>query len=113
MLQRPICCAAGGFTVIRNGVDLGMAIPESKATESSSEVRARLGIPITVPLIGFVGRLADQKDPLRWIAVAEQLASTDASSHFVIIGDGDLRPQVEAATAHHGVRVEEIEASTY
>jgi glycosyltransferase involved in cell wall biosynthesis len=48
-------------------------------------VVAELGIPHSVPLVGFVGNMEAQKRPSVFLDMAARLADTDA--HFVMVGD--------------------------
>jgi glycosyltransferase involved in cell wall biosynthesis len=43
----------------------------------------------------FVGRLQEQKDPIKWIKVAKELSMRDPTMLFLMIGDGYLRDQVK------------------
>lgn len=60
-----------------------------------TEARARLGLPNNAFILGFVGRLESQKDPLAAVQVMKALAGTDVQ--LAIIGDGELRVQAEKA----------------
>ena len=45
--------------------------------------------------IVFLGRLTEQKNPLRFINIIKQLANEDRSVRAVMIGDGEMRDDVE------------------
>lgn len=83
-------------TVIPNG--LSPTRPLSRA-----EARAQLGLGDNAFVLGFVGRLEAQKDPLAAVAVMKALAESDIE--LAIIGDGDLRAQAEAAVRDASARV--------
>jgi glycosyltransferase involved in cell wall biosynthesis len=53
-------------------------------------------------VIGFVGRLDDQKNPVLAIEVASRLRSLPSVA-LCMLGDGPLRPEVEAAVEARGV----------
>ncbi|MDK1046222.1 MAG: glycosyltransferase family 4 protein [Anaerolineales bacterium] len=75
-------------TVIENGVDLeDMSAP---ATIS----RADIGVPQDAYLVGTVGRLQAQKDPLLFIQAASIIADRIPGAHFVMVGDGPLESVV-------------------
>ena len=67
---------------------------------SRQEARQRLGIAMSSPLIGNVGRVDHQKAPLDFLAVLRRLGD---SVHGVWIGDGPLRREVEARCQRMGL----------
>jgi glycosyltransferase involved in cell wall biosynthesis len=56
------------------------------------EARKKLGLDADAFVVGFVGRLADQKNPLEAIEVVSRVPGAT----LAMIGDGDLRARVEA-----------------
>jgi glycosyltransferase involved in cell wall biosynthesis len=75
----------------------------------SAEVRRAAAAPPPCalpggPLVVAVGRLSDQKNPLLLVRAAESCARDVPDAHFVWIGDGDLRPEVEHAIAKAGLK---------
>lgn len=66
-------------------------------------VRRELGIPFDVPVLGNVGRFSAQKNPLDWVAVAEQVGRALPECRFLLAGDGPLRPDVEARLSAAGL----------
>ena len=84
------------YTVIRSGIELDrFGHPQVPA----EEIRADLGIPQDVPIIGSVTRLSPQKAPLDLIKSIAAVAEQNSEAWFVIVGDGPLRPDVEQAIA--------------
>lgn len=59
--------------------------------------RAELGLAPGDLAVGFVGRLCDQKDPVRFAAAIRIANSRDARMRGVILGDGELDAAVRAA----------------
>jgi len=59
-------------------------------------VRAELGIPQDAPVVGTVTRLSPQKAPLDFVNAAAQVTARRPDVHFVVVGDGLLRAEVEA-----------------
>jgi glycosyltransferase involved in cell wall biosynthesis len=57
--------------------------------------RARLGLPVDAPVVGTVGRLSEQKDPLTFVRAAARIAAQLPEARFVMVGDGPLRGAVE------------------
>ncbi|MEM1068046.1 MAG: glycosyltransferase family 4 protein, partial [Planctomycetota bacterium] len=49
------------------------------------------------PLIGFIGRLCEQKSPLDFVAAAKQVSRVRPDAQFLIAGDGPLAKQVDDA----------------
>ena len=75
-------------TVIPNGIDL--------ARFNVDGDRRALGIPEGAPVIGMVARLVPQKDPTTFLHAARLVADALPEARFLLIGDGPLRPAVEA-----------------
>jgi glycosyltransferase involved in cell wall biosynthesis len=70
----------------------------------TDRLRDELRIAKDVPLLGFVGRLVEQKRPdraLDVLAEVHRLGVTNA--HLVVVGDGPLRSDVERGVASRGL----------
>lgn len=82
------------FVVIRNGVDLG----KLKRTDSKtiSEYRQSIGIPENARVIGSIFRFWEEKQPILWLQTAVVVAKHHPDLHFLIIGEGPLRQEMEA-----------------
>jgi glycosyltransferase involved in cell wall biosynthesis len=63
-----------------------------------AEARRRLGLPPDGAVVGTVGRFTEQKDPHTWIRAAALIARRRPDTHFVMIGDGPLRAEVERSS---------------
>jgi glycosyltransferase involved in cell wall biosynthesis len=90
----------GQYELIRSGIDLRMF---SRADTDRVAKRRELGLPTDAPIIGTVGRLSDQKDPLTFVSVAEHVASRIRDARFVMVGDGPLRRDVETLIEQRGL----------
>ncbi|HET9480544.1 MAG TPA: glycosyltransferase [Candidatus Polarisedimenticolia bacterium] len=55
------------------------------------------------PLVGFIGSLRQAKDPALFIRIAAAVARRAPSTRFVIVGEGELRVQLEAQAAGAGL----------
>ena len=88
------------YHLIRSAIPLDEFDP---STVTGSEVRQELGLPLDVPVLGNVGRFSAQKNPLDWVRVAARVALVVPNVHFLLVGDGPLRPDVEAALATAGL----------
>lgn len=65
--------------------------------------RAALGIPTEAYVVGSVGRLRPQKGYHIWLAAAAQVRAVIPQAHFLLIGDGELRPQLEQQAHELGI----------
>ena len=93
--------------LLPNGVD-----PQLRRVLSDDERgrvrREQFGVPDGAKVVGMVGRLWPQKDPLAFVEIVRRLRdlgedATGGPVHGVLIGDGELRPAVEAAVAGAGL----------
>jgi len=91
--------------VVLNGVDLRHYRPFASAEAAVEAVRLRgeLGIPPEAPLVGTLGVLTVQKDHDLLIRAAADVIARRPEVHVVIVGEGDLRPALEARIAELGL----------
>src|SRR6185436_17490657 len=54
-------------------------------------------------MIGMVACFKPQKSPVDFVDVAAAVLKQAPNAHFVMAGDGELRPQVEARIRHYGI----------
>lgn len=54
-------------------------------------------------IIGFVGRLSNQKNPLRLISVFIEILKYKKESKLLIIGDGELKKSLQVAVSEHHI----------
>jgi glycosyltransferase involved in cell wall biosynthesis len=89
----------GQYKVIPLGTDLG----EPGAQQSS--LREELGIGSDDLVVGIVGRLCEVKNHAMFLRAAAQLKSEGAGGgiHFVVVGDGPLRQQLESLASELGL----------
>ena len=88
------------YITIRSGIDLDRFHHPERPRDT---VRQELDIPAEAPVVGTVTRLSTQKAPLDFVATAALVAEDFPEVHFVVVGDGPLRPQVEAEIAAQGL----------
>lgn len=75
-----------------------------QARQRREEVRARHGIPPNVVLLLFVGKLIPRKRPQDVLAVVKQLQGSIPYLGAAFVGDGELRPSLEAEIAKQGLQ---------
>lgn len=66
-------------------------------------VRQSLGLAHATPVIGTVGRLAPQKGYEYLLRAVPQVLTEFPQVHFVIVGDGELRPQLHKLAEDLGI----------
>ena len=88
------------YVIIRSGIEMDRFRQPARPREA---VRAELGIPLGAAVVGTVTRLSFQKAPLDFVAAAAQVAAHRQDVHFVIVGDGPLRADVEAQVVASGL----------
>ncbi len=88
------------YRLIRSAIPLQEFDPEN---EDRDRVRSELGIPNEAIVIGNVGRFSAQKNPLDWVRVAGKVGRKYPDVFFLLVGDGPLRAEVEAALAAEGI----------
>lgn len=85
--------------VIPNGIE---APPLVETADKS--FRSELGVHDEDVLIGFVGRLTEErKGANQFLAMAALVANEDPASRFVVVGDGLLRSRLEAQALDLGI----------
>lgn len=98
--------AEGGFPahkvrVIPNGVDTDRFRRDIVA---GSLVREELGIPLDAQVCGIVAALRPEKNHELFLRAAEAIRQRFAESHFLIVGDGAERQQLETITRELGLQ---------
>jgi len=63
-------------------------------TARLAALRAELGIPAGAVVVGSVGALAPDKDPLTFVRAAALVLRKSPETRFLIVGDGSLRSKV-------------------
>ena len=108
LLEQRHIASGDRVQVIPNGIEL-----EPPRLGPPVDLRERLGLAPGAPLVGTVARLVPQKAPERFVALAAAVHRRDATAHFVLIGDGPLRADVDrrvaaGAVGSHFHRVAEL-----
>ena len=90
------------FVVIPNAIEpLEVALADTPP--SPVDLRRELGLPPEARLVGTVGRLWPQKHHEDIIWASELLRIVMDDVYFVIIGEGPLRPRLEALIRNFGI----------
>jgi glycosyltransferase involved in cell wall biosynthesis len=85
---------------IRNGVPIERFVGNEAAGRA---LRAELGIAADAPLCGVVARLSPQKDHRNFLRAAAQVHAALPNARFLIVGDGELRAELEALARELGL----------
>jgi glycosyltransferase involved in cell wall biosynthesis len=83
------------------GFDL-TAFADARRMEGG-HLRTTLGLSADVPLVGFVGRLTGVKNPVLFVEAAPYVLDRVPDAHFVLVGEGELRAEVERQIAELGL----------
>jgi glycosyltransferase involved in cell wall biosynthesis len=87
------------FVTVHSGVDLSAF---SRRVEPSQQKTA-LGVPAEALLVGTVGRLSEQKNPLDFVRMAARVHEKMPAVHFIWIGDGPLETSARKLTFELGL----------
>jgi glycosyltransferase involved in cell wall biosynthesis len=79
------------FSLIYNGIDLD----KFRQAADYYPIREQLRLDPHCKLVGMVGRLDQQKNPLDFIRAAAVVVKSDPDVQFLMIGDGILREECE------------------
>lgn len=74
--------------VVYNGIDL------EPVPSGIRDFRQAMGIPADAPIVGSAFRMSEEKRPLLWVEAAAEVARRETNAHFVVYGDGPMRPDM-------------------
>jgi glycosyltransferase involved in cell wall biosynthesis len=83
------------LAVIPNGVEIPPALPDEARNEARHEIRHELKIGSEDRVIGYIGRLAEQKRVRDLVWAFELVRVVNPEVKFLIAGDGPERPALE------------------
>ncbi len=83
----------GRITVLPLGLDLGVF---TKLPRKSGVFRKEFNLPADAPLIGIVGRITPIKNHALFLNAAVEIRKQLPDARFVIVGDGEIRAEIEA-----------------
>lgn len=87
------------YELIRSGVDLS----RFPSPVNRMQKRLELGIQQHKPLVISIGNFKPQKNPLDFVQMAKHVLKQVPQARFLFVGDGELRPKVEAALLKEGI----------
>lgn len=80
------------LVLVRNGIDLDKFL---YSEENRKNIRESLGISADDTVIGLIGRISNQKNPIKAISIFSSYLNINQNSKLIIIGDGNLRDELE------------------
>lgn len=89
------------YVTVYNGIDIARF---RDVTVDRAALRASLGIPREAPVVGTVGRLAEQKAPGDFVRMAAVIHARRPDAHFIFVGGGPLQEQTEAQMKEAGLQ---------
>jgi glycosyltransferase involved in cell wall biosynthesis len=88
-------------SVIRRGILVPATV---EAGAARRELALRVGAPPGAALLVHVGNYSEEKNHLWLVGAFRRVLAAVPEAHLVLIGDGTLRPQVEAGIAAQGLQ---------
>jgi len=88
------------IAVVYNGIDTGIY----NSSCNSIELRNSLGLDAKRPVIGYIGRLSYEKNPQLFVKLSAQILQKRKDVQFLIVGDGELRNEVEEKIGEYNLR---------
>ncbi|NNF07490.1 MAG: glycosyltransferase family 4 protein [Candidatus Eisenbacteria bacterium] len=88
------------YTTIHSGIEVWRF---SDGASDPNSIRSELGLAPDTLIVGTVSRLAPQKNPSAFVRMAAELHKRFPDVHFLYVGDGPLRPEIEKEIQEHGL----------
>jgi glycosyltransferase involved in cell wall biosynthesis len=88
------------WQIMRCGIDL----EPFRSPLADGTYRSVLGIPEDAFVLGWIGRLASEKNPEFLVDVLSQVLRTFSNAYLLVIGEGPLRQQVVSKAEAAGLR---------
>ena len=90
----------GRLGVVHSGIDLSRF---EGVVDRAGEYRKEFGVPAGAPVIGNVAHCAPHKAQADLVAAAPAVLARQPEARLLIVGDGELRPALEAQAAALGL----------
>lgn len=94
--------------VIPNGVDVNRFQPRA----ADPKLRAKLGLAESAPVVGIVAALRPEKNHQQFLRAAAKVRAAVPAARFLIVGDGETRPELEQLCQELGLTDAVIFAGT-
>ena len=78
-------------------------VPDRPGVPGGGQALADLGVPAGCPVVGNVAALTDHKDHATLVEAAARVRPRVPEARFVVVGDGPLRPRLEALCRERGL----------
>ena len=88
--------------LLHNGVDTEVFAPVS--AEKKRQLRVELGLPVDQPILGFIGRASEQKDPITLYRAFARAVAERPDVRLFHVGKGELDGELERLTQELGIR---------
>ena len=88
------------ISVIYSGVNLEKF---TRRSQSWAGIRHGLGFPPEAKVFAHVGRFAEPKNHIFLIEIFSRIAQLEPNAWFALVGDGPLRPTIEACIRRAGI----------
>lgn len=82
-----------------NGIDADYFTRDAPAEAAGAELRTSLGIPLSAPLLLFLGRICAEKGVDDLKPMFERVVAARADAHLLVAGPDDARDPIKAETA--------------
>ena len=82
------------------GIDLPLM---DKVAERSQRAETAPGLDDDVPVIVYAGRICEQKRPQLFADILREITRRDMAFRALVVGDGELRPQLEKSIRKYGL----------
>lgn len=87
------------LSLIPNGIDVQAVI------NAKQKSRSELGFTDDSFVVGMIGRISKQKAPDIFIRAANLVKEQVPNSAFIIVGDGELRPEIEKYASDNNIQL--------
>ena len=81
----------------------GINLDPFRTAPSREETRKELGIPVDAPVVGHVGLFQPRKNQAFLLQVGREILKVRPDARLLLVGDGPLRPQIEAMAREYGM----------
>jgi len=82
-------CPQEKISYLGNGIDVSRFDPTAISDEQAARKRQEIGLPASAPVVGFVGRLVEEKGLLELFAAAKMVQACVPDVRFLFVGPVD------------------------